>query len=207
MVFWERNCALTISQKNSYSPFMTHGVKYLLVILTTSLNECEYTLCPWMLFVCQGTYYVCTIYLFVQENLLYFQSHTNAWLRWNSQYVFCNKNALYRGSFTLWNFLRQKCTKPKLPWLFSSAVNSQYEGLLVMYHNKPWNRFTQHDANNEFWKKKRGGNKSIFFGIQFKIIPMDEGRWDSEIFTDSNYHLSVIYYPSDCRLLLFFCYH
>lgn len=101
LVFCERNCALTTSQKNSYSPFMTHEVKYLLVILTTSLNECEYKLCPWMLFVYQGTYYVCTICLFQQENLLHFQCYTIAWLRWNVQYVFCNKNALYRESFTL----------------------------------------------------------------------------------------------------------
>lgn len=54
---------------------------------------------------------------------------------------------------------------------------------------------------------KKEEDKSISFGIQFKMIPTDEGRWDSEIFADSNYHLSIIYYPSDCTLFLFFCYH
>lgn len=42
----------------------------------------------------------------------------------------------------------------KLPWLFSSAANSQYKDMLMMYHNKPWNKFMKHDASNECWKRK-----------------------------------------------------
>lgn len=55
------------------------------------MNVHIYTRCLLMLFVYRGTEYVCTVYLFGQENLLYFQSHTTPWLNRNFEYVFWNK--------------------------------------------------------------------------------------------------------------------